>query len=63
MFDLALQGKIATIQAIEQDFEDCIYLSVTVDDDPGKDFGIQGLPGHRFFFRLDEVEPLAAEER
>jgi hypothetical protein len=27
-----------------------------VDDDPGKDLGLQGEPGHRFFFGLDEVE-------
>ena len=35
IFDLALEGKIATIESIEQDFEDRIYLAVIVDDDPG----------------------------
>jgi hypothetical protein len=59
ILDLALRGKTATVEAIEQDFEDVVYLAVTVDDDPGKEFGARGLPGHRFFFRLDEVEPLA----
>src|SRR5947209_7710904 len=34
ILDLALEGKTATIAAIEQDFEDRIYLAVTVDDDP-----------------------------
>jgi hypothetical protein len=58
VFDLALNGKIATIISIDQDFEDRIHLSVTVDDDPGNDFGRQGKPGHRFFFGIDEVEPL-----
>jgi hypothetical protein len=31
---------------------------VTVDDDPGQDLGRAGQPGHRFFFRTEEVEPL-----
>jgi hypothetical protein len=56
IFDLALAGKIATIAAIEQDFEDRIHLAVTVEDDPGSDLGLDGKPGHRFFFGLDEVE-------
>jgi hypothetical protein len=58
IMDLALEGKTATIEAIEQDFEDRIYLAVTVDDDPGKDLGQQRQPGHRFFFGVEEVEPL-----
>ena len=57
-FDIILRGKIATINSLEQDFEGQIYAAVTVDDDPGRDFGQQLQPGHRFFFRLDEVEPL-----
>ena len=62
IFDSALEGKTATVQSIEQDFEDRILLSVTVDDDPGKDLGAEGKPGHRFFFRPDEVEPLGEGE-
>jgi hypothetical protein len=31
-------------------------VTVTVDDDPGKDLGATGQVGHRFFFGLDEVE-------
>ena len=58
ILDLALMGKTATIAAIEQDFEDRIHIAVTVDEDPGRDFGARGQPGHRFFFRPDEVEPL-----
>ncbi len=30
----------ATVEAIEQDFEGRVYLAVTVDDDPGKDLGL-----------------------
>jgi len=59
IFDIALDGKIATVVSIEQDFENRIYLAVTVDDDPGSDFGQTGKPGHRFFFGADEVEPIA----
>jgi len=59
IFDLALAGRNATVRAIERDFEDRVHVSVTVDDDPGADLGIAGLPGHRFFFFLDEVERLA----
>lgn len=60
IFDLALAGRSATVHAVQRDFEDRVYLSVTVDDDPGADLGALGLPGHRFFFFLDEVEPLTA---
>jgi hypothetical protein len=56
--DLALAGRAATIEAIEQDFEGRVYLAVTVDDDPGRDLGALRQPGHRFFFRPEEVEPL-----
>jgi len=58
IMDLALKGKTAVIAALEQDYEDRIHLAVTVDDDPGRDLGAMGKPGHRFFFRPEEVEPL-----
>jgi hypothetical protein len=29
-----------------------------MDDDPGKDLGMLRQPGHRFFFHLEEIEPL-----
>jgi hypothetical protein len=61
IMDIALEGKTATIEAIEQDFEDRIYLAVTVDDDPGKDLGQDRKVGHRFFFGVEEVEPLPQE--
>ncbi|MFL9909396.1 hypothetical protein [Paraburkholderia sp. RL17-337-BIB-A] len=58
IFDIALSGMVATIESIERDFDDHVHVAVTVDDDPGKDFGMQRMPGHRFFFGPDEVEPL-----
>jgi hypothetical protein len=62
IFDIALKGKTARISAIEQDYEDRVHLAVTVDEDPGQDLGLTGKPGHRFFFRPEELEPLEAEE-
>ena len=60
-FDILLAGRTATIEAIEQDLEERVYLAVIVDDDPGRDLGEMRQPGHRFFYMLDEVEPVAAE--
>jgi len=57
IMDLALTGKLAIIEAIEQDFEDQIQFAVVLDDDPGREFGIMRQPGHRFFFGTEEVEP------
>jgi hypothetical protein len=58
IFDLVLAGQIATIESIEQDFEERTYLAVTLDDDPGRDFGAMHKPGHRFFFQLNEVDAI-----
>lgn len=62
IFDLALAGKTATIDTIEQDYDGRVYLAVTVDDDPGRDLGSLRQPGHRFFFQPEEVEPLTERE-
>jgi hypothetical protein len=59
IMDMVLDGKAATIEAIEQDFEGLVYLAVLIDDDPGKDLGALRQPGHRFFFALEEIEPLS----
>jgi hypothetical protein len=58
IFDLELRGKEATVISVEVNLEGQTYLTVTVDDDPGRDLGRAGQPGHRFFFRPEEVEPL-----
>ena len=57
VIDIALRGRLATVESIEMDFEDRIHVAVVVDDDPGKDFGLMRQPGHRFFFSLDDIEP------
>jgi hypothetical protein len=58
IMDVALAGMAATVDGIEQDYEGRVYLAVTVDDDPGRDLGELRQPGHRFFFRPEEIEPL-----
>ncbi len=59
IFDMALAGKVAIIEAIELDFENQAHLAVVLEDDPGRDLGMLRQPGHRFFFSPHEVEPLA----
>jgi hydrogenase maturation protease len=60
VFDLALAGKVAVVESIEQDMEGQLHLAVTLEDDPGRDLGQSRQPGHRFFFSMEEVEPLVA---
>mgnify|MGYP002136961075 CR=1 FL=1 len=57
IFDSALAGRVATIASVERDLEDRVHYAVTIDDDPGRDLGAAGWPGHRFFFSPEEVEP------
>lgn len=57
ILDLALNGKVAIIEAIEQDYENNLHFAVVLDDDPGKDMGMLRQPGHRFFFSPEEIEP------
>ncbi len=61
IMDLALAGKAALVEGIEQDYEDRIYIAVTLEDDPGRDLGEDRVLGHRFFFSPEEVEPLDLE--
>ncbi len=61
IMDLALKGKVAFIEGIEQDYEDRIHLAVTLEDDPGRDLGEDRVLGHRFFFSPEEVIPLDLE--
>jgi hypothetical protein len=57
--ELALAGKIAVIEAVEQDAEQRIHLALMVGDNPGGDLREQG---HRFLLGADEVEPLDSTE-
>ena len=62
VLDIALSGKTALVESIEQDYEGKFHICVVVDEDPGRDIGIMRQPGHRFFFDPEEVEMIAAEE-
>ena len=62
VMDLALEGKIALIESIEQDAENRIYLALVLEEDPGKDLGMLRQPGHRFFYGSNEVEPLTGDQ-
>ena len=63
VLDLALAGKVAIVEGIDQDYEDNLHIAVTIEDDPGRDLGERRQPGHRFFYALDEVEPLPDDEQ
>jgi len=55
--DMMLDGKTARVEMLHQDFENRIYLVVTLDDDPGrKQWDERVMPGHRFFFFPEEIE-------
>ena len=58
MMDIALAGKTAMVESLEQDYDGKFHVCVVVDDDPGRDIGMMRQPGHRFFFDPEEVEPL-----
>ena len=61
VWDLFLDGKIATVRAIHQDVENAMYVAVTVDEDPASD--LHDWYGRAFFFYPDEVEPVAVPVR
>ena len=61
IMDIALAGKAASVEGIEQDYEERIYIAVTLEDDPGRDLGDARILGHRFFFSPEEVVPLDLE--
>ena len=57
--DMMLDGQTARVEVIQQDFENRIYLVVTLDVDPGREqWDERVLPGHRFFFFPEEVDAL-----
>jgi hydrogenase maturation protease len=58
IMDLALAGRVAVVEGIDEDVDGTLRLAVVVEDDPGRDLGEARQPGHRFFFAPEEVEPL-----
>lgn len=58
ILDVALAGKIGIIESLEQDYEGGIQIAAVLEDDPGRDLGMMRQPGHRFFFRVEEIEAI-----
>ncbi len=63
VLDAALAGRSAVVEGVDHDDAGVPCVAVTLEDDPGRDLGDARQPAHRFFFRADEVEPLAAPSR
>jgi hypothetical protein len=63
IMDVVLKDEIAVIEAIERDFEDKVHVAVVLENDPGREFGLDRMPGHRFFFSPDEIEAVPSEQR
>src|SRR5580704_11082437 len=67
IMDIALAGKTAVIESIEQDYEGKVHVCVVVDEDPGRDIGLMRQPGHSLFlgfssFGVEVVRRLSTRE-
>jgi len=56
VMDLALAGRTAVVETIDVTTDDEPHFAVTIDDDPGRELGNRKYPGHRFFFRAEELD-------
>jgi hypothetical protein len=54
-YDRMLHGRLATLERIYLDYDDRVYLGVTVNDDPGQE--LMRETGRYLFFFANEVEP------
>lgn len=45
ILDLAPAGRVAVVEALDQDPEGAIHLAVVLEDDPGRELGEARLPG------------------
>jgi hydrogenase maturation protease len=57
-FDAALAGRTAVVESLHESVEGEVQLAVVLEDDPGRDLGVERMPAHRFFFGPAEVEPV-----
>ena len=53
--DLVLGGRVAVVEGIDEDAAGGVHFTVTIEGDPGQDLGMARMPGHRFFFRPEEI--------
>jgi hydrogenase maturation protease len=63
IIDIALAGRIAIIEGIDEDDGGALHVSVVVEDDPGLDLGMARNPAHRFFFAPEELEPVESGKK
>jgi hypothetical protein len=63
IMDLVLKAEVAVIEAIERDLDDQVHVVVVIEADPGREFGLDRMPGHRFFFSPDEIEHIGEDDR
>ena len=56
VFDRMLDGRQATLERIYVDYDDRVYLAVTVNDDPGQE--LMRETGRYLFFFANEVQTL-----
>lgn len=62
IMDFVLKDEVAIVEAIERDFDGKVHVAVVVESDPGREFGLARMPGHRFFFSTEEIETLGGED-
>ena len=62
VLDMALAGQTAVVEGIDESLEGELHLAVVLESDPGRALGDDRQIGHRFFFTLEEVEPLEDAE-
>jgi hydrogenase maturation protease len=53
-----LEGRLAMVDAVIEDFDGKVSLAVVLDADPARTLGKGRSLAHRFFFGPDEVEPV-----
>jgi hydrogenase maturation protease len=58
LLDGALAGRVAVIEAIEEDDRGTAHVAVFLEEDPGRDLAAAHPLAHRFFFAPQELEPL-----
>jgi hypothetical protein len=62
IMDIVLADEVAVIEAIERDFDDRVHVAVVLENDPGREFGLDRMPGHRFFFSPEEIEAVPRKD-
>ena len=62
ILDKMLVGRSAVVEGLDASIDGQIHVAVVIEEDPGRDLGEGRYPGHRFFFAVDEVEPLDSDD-